>query len=65
MFDNRADTVNRFNYRINRVTHTLYLTDPFNKKDATKIVKLSDDSLVFNHLWALRGTQRFYREIKK
>jgi hypothetical protein len=61
VFDNRGDTINRFVYTVDHLTQTLLLTDPFGEKRRAKIMKLDSDSLVFNYLWDLNTTQRFYK----
>jgi competence transcription factor ComK len=64
VFDNRGDTINRFSYTVDQLTQTLLLTDPFGEKRKAKIVKVDADSLIFNKLWDLATTQRFYKSKK-
>jgi hypothetical protein len=64
VFDNRGDTINHFRYAIDQGERELVLTDPFGKRRNATILKLTDDSLVFNCLWDLNTVQRFYKSKK-
>ena len=61
VFDNKADTIMRFNYSINYATREIEFIDQLNRKESAKILKLNSDSLIFDRLWALNTIQRFCR----
>lgn len=65
VFTSRGDTVYRFKYSIDPISRILWLTDPFNKKLSAKILKVDNDSLVFDRLWDLDTKQRFSRNKAK
>jgi hypothetical protein len=65
VFTSRGDTIYRFKYYIDQPSHTLWLTDVFNKRLSAKIIKSDRDSLVFNNLWELNTKQRFSKSKEK
>lgn len=58
----RADTVAYLQYRVNAQTSRLTLTNDLGEKRVSKIVKLSQDSLILDRLWDVGRLQRFHKD---
>ena len=61
VFDNRVDTIMRFAYSTNYNTREIKFIDQLNRQESAKVLKLDNDSLIFDRLWDLNTIQRFCR----
>ena len=62
VFDTRGDTILRFSYRLDRQAGAVVLTDIYNRTVSCRVLKATDDSLIFANLWDLPTPQRFAKE---